>query len=133
MHAKDSAFLHSGKLLYLCTHKKQNKTNTFVCFCFSCVHKKKQCTQKKQYTQKKQNKQNKTICSFFQHPIISSAISLLETSNMAQMIVPQLPMSLIQASSGKAGSISPLSFFALVVDLRGGVLSSSSASGDGRQ
>ncbi len=53
------------------------------------VHTKKQCTQKKQ------NKQNKTICSFSPHPIISFAISILETSNMAQILVLQLPMSLI--------------------------------------
>ncbi len=101
--------------------KNKKIKQIYVCFfCFFCVHEKKQCTQKKKCTQKKQNKQNKTICSFSPHPIISFAISLLETSNMAQIIVPQLPMSLIQASSGEAGSISPLSFFPLVVDLRGG-------------
>jgi hypothetical protein len=93
----------------------------YVCFfCFFCVHKKNSVHKKKQCTQNKQNKQNKTICSFSPHPVISFVISLLETSNMAQIIVPQLPMSLIQALSGGAGSISPLSFFPLVVDLRGG-------------
>ncbi len=89
-------------------------------FVFFCVHKKNSVHTKKQCTQKKQNKQNKTMCSFSPHPIISFAISLLETSNMAQIIVPQLPMSLIQALSGGVGSISPLSFFPLVVDSRGG-------------
>jgi hypothetical protein len=87
---------------------------------FLCTQKKTVYTQKNSVHKKNQNKQNKTIRSFSPHPIISFAISLLKTSSMGQIIVSQLPMSLIQASSGGAGSISPLSFFPLVVNSRGG-------------
>jgi hypothetical protein len=117
----------------LCTQKKQNKTNVRLFIFVFFVYTKKTVNTKKTVYTKKQNKQNKTISLFSPHPIISFAISLLETSHMAQIIVPQLPMILIQALSGRAGSISPLSFFPLVNDSRGGASLSSLALGDGRQ
>jgi hypothetical protein len=113
------------------TQKNKKKQMSLFYLFFVCTQ--KTVYTKKQCTQKKQNKQNKTICSFSPHPIMSFAFSLLETSNMGQIIVLQLPMSLIQALSGGAGSITPLSFFPLVLDLRGGPLSSSLALGDGRR